>query len=159
MSSVDKPGSVKAKVVPQLRSDDAVSVAELTAEVSRLTAELSYREIYIADLETMHAQQLRVRAETEARAIADALMLRTSLNAFHASSSWRLTRPFRAAARTIRKTIERIRNIKRTDRPTGEGMRIGVDPMATISVASIDANPEAMIAWIKLLSKRAAKGN
>jgi len=140
-------------------SDDAQRIAELAREVDRLTAELSYRDRYIVELEVDHAEQMRVRMETEARAAADALVLRNALNAFYSTSSWRLTRPLRVATRIMRRTLERLRPGARAGEVQPDGSRTGLDLTASRASMLIEPDPMVVSVWISLLSTRAAKGS
>ena len=137
----------------QLAPEDAISVAELAAEVSRLTNELTHRDAYIMDLEASHAEQMRVRTETEARAVADALMLRKTLNEFYSSSSWRVTRPLRDFTMMVRALRNRFRNEGRDGGRTTTGPI--ADSIATDALEAMDPDPKALSAWMTLLSKHA----
>lgn len=154
-----KPEAFQGSPKAEPENDDARRIVELTSEVDRLIAELSYRDRYIVELEAGHAEQMRVRAETEARAVADALNLRNTLNAFYATSSWRITRPLRVATRVTRKLLDRLRKTGNVDALRNDHMAVNSNGLAASQVISIEPDPEAVSTWVGLLVARGIKAS
>lgn len=128
------------------------TVADLENEILRLCEELQNRDLSIAELEESHAWQMRARCDSEARAIADASVLRQTLAEVYASTSWRVTGPLRAFTMLVRKMRNRHHPV-----PLSQDSKTIHHDAAGDVQALLEPDPQVLGAWSALLYRQVAR--